>query len=74
MAGITLAQAETQLAAWLECSVKVATGQTYTIGGRTLTRANAQYILEQIDYWDQKVKAVSTNASGPAISIGIPRR
>lgn len=74
MAGITLAQAETQLAAWLECSEKVATGQSYTIGGRSLTRANAQYILDQIDFWDQKVKALTANASGPTFNVGIPRR
>ena len=42
MAGITLAQAEAQLALWLTASEKVAKGQSYTIGDRSLTRADAR--------------------------------
>ena len=56
MAGITSAQAETQLAAWLAADTAVASGQAYTIGGRSLTRANAKEIRENITYWDQKVQ------------------
>jgi hypothetical protein len=66
MAGITLAEAEAQLAAWLAASTAVASNQSYTIGGRTLTRANADSIQRQVEYWDSKVKALSTAATrGP---------
>jgi hypothetical protein len=65
MAGITLTQAEAQLAAWLEASTAVASGQSYTIGGRSLTRANAAYILQQIEFWDAKVQQL--NRGGLAI-------
>ncbi|HJX14411.1 MAG TPA: DUF6148 family protein [Candidatus Deferrimicrobiaceae bacterium] len=59
MAGITLVQAEAQLALWLAASEKVASGQSYTIGARTLTRADARAIQQQIDFWDKKCQELS---------------
>lgn len=59
MAGITLAQAEAQLQVWMDASTAVASGQSYTIADRSLTRADARAIQQQIQYWDQKVKALS---------------
>ena len=59
MAGITLTQAEAQLTAWLAASSAVASGQAYSIGGRSLTRANAAEIRNQIEFWDAKVQTLS---------------
>lgn len=64
MAGITLAQAQAQLDAWLAASLKIAQSQSYTIqtadgAVRTLSRANAQYVTQQIDYWRTKVEALT---------------
>ncbi len=59
MAGITLAQAETALANWLAADASVAKNQSYTISGRTLTRADAKTIRENIEYWDRAVKRLS---------------
>ena len=63
MPGITLAQAETQLAAWLKASSAVAENQSYSIatesGSRSLTRANAKEIQAQIIFWDTQVKRLS---------------
>ena len=59
MAGITLAQAEAQLTAWLTADSAVAGGQAYSIAGRSLTRANAKEITAKIEFWDQKVKTLS---------------
>ena len=63
MAGITKEQAEAQLNAWLAASEAVALGQSYTIstdsGSRSLTRANAQEILRQVQFWDMRVKRLS---------------
>jgi len=59
MAGITLAQAEVQLALWLAADAAVATGQSYTISGRSLTRANAREIRENITYWDKQIKRLT---------------
>ncbi|MDT2270063.1 DUF6148 family protein [Paenibacillus larvae] len=36
----TLQEAQTHLKAWLEAEMAVASAQSYTIAGRSLTRAN----------------------------------
>ena len=59
MAGITLAQAQAQLTTWLAADTAVASGQAYTIGGRSLSRANAKEIRENIQFWDSKVQKLS---------------
>ena len=68
MAGITLAQAEAQLAAWLAADSATAGGQAYTIstggGSRSLTRANAAEIRENIKFWNQQVQALSRTSGG----------
>ncbi|MFT6659711.1 DUF6148 family protein [Maritalea sp.] len=67
MAGITLQQAETNLAKWVEASEKVAESQSYTIqvdgSSRSLTRANAAWIQKQIEFWDKKVRQLSLPAN-----------
>ncbi len=59
MAGITVTQAEAQLDAWIAASLAVASNQSYSIGGRSLTRADAGEIREQIEFWDAKVRSLS---------------
>jgi hypothetical protein len=59
MAGITLAQAESQLTAWIAASTAVAGGQSYTINGRSMTRADARAIQEQIEFWDRKCQSLA---------------
>jgi predicted RecB family nuclease len=56
---ITLAQAQSQLSAWLEADAAVASGQSYSIGDRQLTRADADKITHKIDYWSQHVARLS---------------
>lgn len=64
MAGITLAQAQTQLDAWLAASLAVTSGQSYSIGNRSLSRADAGEIRSQIEFWEGRVKSISAAASG----------
>lgn len=64
MAGITLEQAQAQLDAWLTANEKVASGQSYTIGDRSLTRADAKTILDQIKFWQGQVKALDRGEAG----------
>lgn len=64
MAGITLAQAETQLAAYLAAETAVLSGQKYEIGGRALTRANLAEIQAGITLWNDRVKELAVSASG----------
>ena len=72
MAGITLAQAETQLAAYLEAETKVLSGQSYTFQNRTLTRANLSEIRLGIDTWDRRVKQLTEKASRGRTAIVNP--
>ena len=59
MAGITLAQAQAKLDAWMAANEAVANNQSYSIGSRSLTRADADDILKQIEFWDAKVQYLS---------------
>ena len=52
MAGITLETAKRHLDAWLEAELTCTTNQSYTIGSRTLTRADLAQIGERIKYWN----------------------
>lgn len=59
MAGITQAQAQAQLDAYLAASLAVSKGQAYTIDGRSLSRANAAEIRAAIEFWDRQVKRLA---------------
>ncbi|HUX58131.1 MAG TPA: DUF6148 family protein [Bacteroidales bacterium] len=59
MAGITLAQAQAKLTLWMAADDAVATGQSYSIAGRSLSRADAKYIQDRIEYWDRQVKRIT---------------
>ncbi|WP_455797540.1 DUF6148 family protein [Clostridium butyricum] len=43
------------LDAWLKAELAVCNGQSYSIAGRTLTRANLSSIRAQIDYWKSEL-------------------
>ena len=58
MAGITQAQAEAKLTLWMAADDAVANGQSYSIAGRTLTRANSAEIMKNITYWNNMVKTI----------------
>ena len=64
MAGITLEHAQAKLDAYLAAESKILLGQSVTIDGETLTRANLDLVQRGIATWDQRVKALSTGASG----------
>ncbi len=66
MAGITLAQAQAKLTLWMAADDAVANGQSYSIAGRTLTRANSAEIMKNINYWNGMVKELS---AGGGVSV-----
>lgn len=59
MAGISLAQAQEKLEAYLDAEEKVLAGQSVTIAGRTLGRADLGAIQQGIEIWDARVKRLS---------------
>ncbi len=64
MAGITLAQAEARLEAYLAAEAKVLAGQKVSIDGQELTRANLDDIQRGVSTWDARVKNLSNKAAG----------
>lgn len=55
MAGVTLEIAKKHLDAWLTAELEVTTHQSYTIGSRSLTKANLSEIRKQIQFWENEV-------------------
>lgn len=43
------------LNAWLKAELEVTTHQSYTIGSRSLSKANLSEIRKEIDYWKNEV-------------------
>lgn len=51
----TLEIAQKHLNAWLDAEIAVTNGQSYSIGSKSLDRANLYQIREQIKYWRNEV-------------------
>lgn len=65
MSGVTLAEAKANLAAWLAADKAIAEGgQSYSIGDRSLTRADAATIRESISYWQRAVNSLEAESLG----------
>lgn len=74
MSWITLDEAREHLKIWLDAEKAVATGQSYKIGTRSLTRANLSDIADRIKYWRNEVARLESGASGGArILRAVPR-
>lgn len=65
-------QCEKHLNMWLLAEEKVAQGQSYTIGNRTLTRVNANEIAKNIELWADRLERAMGKTS-PRIVKFIPR-
>ena len=46
---------EQKVKTWLEAEEAIATGQSYQIGTRMLTRADLKYVREELEYWAGKL-------------------
>lgn len=74
MAWITLEEARENLKMWLLAEKMVSTGQSYTIGTRSLTRVNLSEIAERIDFWRNQVAALEGGRRGSSrVFRGVPR-
>jgi hypothetical protein len=70
---LSVAQAQAHLDAWIAADLAVAASQSYTIGTRSLTRANAREIREQVAYWRRQVDQLTSGRSGVRIIRAVPR-
>lgn len=74
MAWITIDEAKANLQIWLDAQKAVATGQSYTIGSRKLTRASLDEILKMIRYWLNIIDELEAGAGrGARVMRGVPR-
>ena len=64
MAVVTKTIAETHLQAWLDADLAVSKGQSYSIGGRSLSRADAGLIADRINYWQGVVQNFEVREQG----------
>jgi hypothetical protein len=64
MAGITLAQAQTTLNAYLAAEIAVLAGQSYTIAGRSLNRADLGAIQTGLQLWSDRLRDLTHQARG----------
>lgn len=72
MTWISIEEARANLKMWLDAEKAVATGQSYTIGGRSLTRANLRDITERIRYWRGEVVKLETGRRGARVMRAVP--
>jgi hypothetical protein len=59
MAGITLSQAEAKLAEYLAAETAILLGQSYSMNGKSLSRADLEAVQQGIEIWDARVKRLS---------------
>lgn len=63
--------AQTHLDAWLAADLAVATGQAYSIAGRSLTRVDTPTIRAQIKYWQGIVDQYTAAAAGGTSRVSL---
>lgn len=59
MAGITLAQAEAQLALALEALAETRKTASLSVGNRSISRQRVEGAQAEVDYWDKKCQELS---------------
>lgn len=57
MAIFTKEMCQKKLNTWLAAEEAIATGQSYQIGSRMLTRADLKRVREEMEYWAGKLAA-----------------
>lgn len=68
---ITEAKVTEMLNLWIAADEAVANGQSYSIGGRSLTRANAREITEKIKFWENRLTKIQRG--GMTVRRVLPR-
>ncbi|MGG1638218.1 DUF6148 family protein [Paenibacillus sp. NRS-1760] len=73
MAGWTKEVAQERLDMWLAAEAAVATGQEYSIGQRSLKRADLSEIREQMLFWNRELQSLSSGRKGARVMRFVPR-
>lgn len=70
---ITKEEAQENLRMWLDAEKAVATGQSYKIGSRQLTRANLTDISKRIQFWKNELAKLESGSTGAKVMRAVPR-
>jgi len=73
MSGITLAIAQKKVADYLEAEDCVLQGQAYSIGDRSLTRADLKEIREGLMKWEKICDRLANGSRGARVQRVVPR-
>lgn len=73
MGWVTIDEARENLKIWLEAERAVATGQSYKIGTRSLTRANLDQIADRIAFWRGEIDKLESGRTGARVMRAVPR-
>lgn len=73
MATWTLEEAQGQLTQWKAALTAVSTGVSYTIGGRSLTRANITDIKDMIKYFGDEIDKLERKENGHGVRKKVRR-
>lgn len=73
MTWVTVEEARENLKLWLEAEKAVATGQSYKIGGRSLTRASLNDIVSRIKFWRAEIDRLENGQKGARVLRAVPR-
>ena len=73
MSVITKEMAREMLQLWIDAERAVTTGKAYSIGSRSLTRANISEIAERIKYWRNELAKLESGRRGIRVVRVIPR-
>ncbi len=71
MAGLTLEQCEAKLALWVEAADAIAQNQSYSIDGRSLTRASLAEVREMIVFYNNMCRDLGRASGGPTITYAV---
>lgn len=70
----SLEMATQYLDAWRAAELAISTGQSYTIGTRSLTRVNMTEVRKQIAYWENQIDMIVNRRRGGARAVRIVPR
>ena len=67
---VSYSEALEQLRNWVNAREAIASGSSYSIGGRTLTRQDSDVIEANIRRWHNTVQALEAREAGQTRSLG----
>ena len=64
MAHFSVKLCKDRVALWLEAEEAIATGQSYQIGTRMLTRANLNAVRDELEWWSDRLAEAEAEEEG----------